>query len=92
MTTQIDTAQFKQTEVIKSLKSKQSSNEPLNNESSEMKTKGKRGRKPKYFTDEDRINARRQQQKAYRERKKKEFNDLKALHAEYLKKNKTTTE
>lgn len=37
----------------------------------------KRGRKLKYFTDEERIEARRQQQRAYRERKKREFEELK---------------
>ena len=42
-----------------------------------VKTPAKRGRKLKYLTDEERIEARRQQQKAYRERKKKEFEELK---------------
>ena len=40
--------------------------------------KGKRGRKIKYLTDEERIEARRTQQKAYRERKKTEIEQLKA--------------
>ena len=40
--------------------------------------KGKRGRKIKYLTDEERIEARRSQQKAYRERKKTEVEELKA--------------
>ena len=47
------------------------------NETTE-KTKSTRGRKRKYNTDEERIQARRAQQKAYRERKKKEFEELKA--------------
>lgn len=42
-----------------------------------VKTPAKRGRKLKYLTDEERIEARRQQQKAYRERKKREFEELK---------------
>ena len=37
----------------------------------------KRGRKIKYLTDEERVEARRQQQKAYRERKKREMEELK---------------
>ena len=40
--------------------------------------KGKRGRKIKYLTEEERIEARRSQQKAYRERKKTEVEELKA--------------
>ena len=43
------------------------------------KTKSTRGRKRKYNTEEERIQARRAQQKAYRERKKKEFEELKAM-------------
>lgn len=37
----------------------------------------KKGRRVKYLTDEERINARRLQQKAYRARKKKELQELK---------------
>ena len=40
--------------------------------------KGKRGRKIKYLTDEERIEARRTQQKEYRERKKTEMQELRA--------------
>ena len=40
--------------------------------------KGKRGRKIKYLTDEERIEARRTQQKEYRERKKVEMQELRA--------------
>ena len=39
----------------------------------------KRGRKIKYKTDEERIEARRRQQKAYRERKRNELLKLKEL-------------
>ena len=39
----------------------------------DVKQKQKRGRKIKYITEEDKINARRQQQPAYRERKKNEM-------------------
>ena len=60
----IDTTQFNETNVIKSLRSKQT-----------------RGRKRKYATEEERILARRAQQKTYRERKNKEFAELKALKA-----------
>ena len=41
--------------------------------------KSNRGRKRKYTTDEERILARRVQQKAYRERKKNELFELRAL-------------
>ena len=41
--------------------------------------KSRRGRKIKYQTDEERIEARRRQQKAYRERKKKELLKLKEM-------------
>ena len=46
-------------------------------ETNEEKPKQTRGRKRKYNTDEERIQARRAQQKAYRERKKKELEELK---------------
>ena len=39
----------------------------------------KRGRRIKYHTDEERIEARRKQQKAYRERKRKELLELKEM-------------
>lgn len=42
-------------------------------------TIARRGRKIKYTTDEDRIAARRQQQREYRARKKQEMEDLKAF-------------
>ena len=90
MTTQIDTTQFireansakqKETDVIKSLKNKQvdSLGEPAA-ETLEA-PKSNRGRKRKYSTDEERILARRAQQKAYRERKKLELLELRALKA-----------
>ena len=41
--------------------------------------KSRRGRKIKYQTDEERIEARRRQQKAYRERKKNELLKLKEM-------------
>ena len=47
--------------------------------SSEIKKETKRGRKIKYKTDEERIEARRRQQKAYRERKRNELLKLKEL-------------
>ena len=47
--------------------------------SSEIKKGSKRGRKIKYATDEERIEARRRQQKAYRERKKNELLKLKEM-------------
>lgn len=89
MTTNIDTTQFNETEVIKSLRSKQSDelvtddnnvNELLADEST-TPSKSNRGRKRKYQSDEERIIARRLQQKQYRERKKKELLELRALKA-----------
>ena len=82
----INTELFNETEVIKSLRSKQSDgyvtgdNELLADEPT-TPSKSNRGRKKKYATDEERIIARRLQQKAYRERKKKELLELRALKA-----------
>ena len=64
-TNQINTELFNDTDVIKSLKSKQSDSDV-----DSVKAKSTRGRKRKYQSDEERILARRAQQKAYRERKK----------------------
>ena len=65
--------------VIQKLKEKVE-NETTDEVKDEVKTETKstRGRKRKYNTAEERIQARRAQQKAYRERKKKEFEELKA--------------
>ena len=66
--------------VIQKLKQKSKvkpENEPVSEEP-EVEVKSTRGRKRKYKTAEERIQARRAQQKAYRERKKKEFEELKA--------------
>ena len=91
----IDTTQFNETNVIKSLKSKQSNelvaddnavNELVTDEPAPQKSN--RGRKRKYQTDEERIIARRLQQKAYRERKKKELAELRALKAHIEAQNK----
>lgn len=64
---EIDTTQFKDTPIIRKLK-----------ETEESKPKSTRGRKRKYNTPEERLAARRIQQKAYRERKKAEFAALKS--------------
>lgn len=64
------------------------SDELLNEVTAEEPTpKPTRGRKRKYATDEERILARRAQQKAYRERKKKELAELRALKASLEGKN-----
>ena len=67
--------------------------EVITQTTSEIKkeVKSRRGRKIKYQTDEERIEARRRQQKAYRERKKKELLKLKEL-VEKNKKEQTLTE
>ena len=82
----IDTTQFKSTNVIRSLKSKQVNSESglvtaePSNEAPPQKNN--RGRKRKYQSDEERIIARRAQQKAYRERKKKELAELRTFKAQ----------
>ena len=94
-TNNIDTTQFNETDVIRTLRLKQTDelvadesvindNESVINsevQCNEVVTKSNRGRKKKYATEEERILARRAQQKAYRERKKKELAELKALKA-----------
>lgn len=82
---QINTELFNETEVIKSLKSKcQESTESLvvDKIAEQSPAKSNRGRKRKYATDEERILARRAQQKAYRDRKKLELAELRALKAQ----------
>ena len=83
-TNQINTELFNDTDVIKSLKSKQS-----DSNADSVKAKSTRGRKRKYQSDEERILARRAQQKAYRERKKMELAELRALKAKLDAENKT---
>lgn len=65
---EIDTTQFKDTPIIRKLKDEHELPKPKSN----------RGRKRKYNTAEERLAARRVQQKAYRERKKAELVALKA--------------
>lgn len=79
--TEINVTEFIETPVIKKLKEKQT--KPENEERAEshelrevIEVKCTRGRKRKYNTEEERIQARRLQQKAYRERKKKELEEL----------------
>ncbi|KAK8895926.1 hypothetical protein M9Y10_013812 [Tritrichomonas musculus] len=91
--TNINTELFNNTQVIKLLKNKQTTNETTKENIVEsdspnepcdvnpVKPKSNRGRKKKYATDEERILARRAQQKAYRERKKKELQELRELKA-----------
>ena len=74
--TPLDVSQFIDTPIIKSLKAKQEVNSHVD---VNAKPKSKRRRKPKYFTDEERINAHRLQQKQYRERRNKELAELRAM-------------
>ncbi|KAK8896890.1 hypothetical protein M9Y10_014816 [Tritrichomonas musculus] len=80
--TEINVTEFIETPVIKKLKEKQTKPEYEEEraESPELRevieVKCTRGRKRKYNTEEERIQARRLQQKAYRERKKKELEEL----------------
>ena len=86
--TKINVEEFVDTPVIQKLKQKNLEvlSEAKQNSKSEdelkveakVETKSTRGRKRKYNTEEERIQARRAQQKAFRERKKKEFEELKA--------------
>ena len=73
--TTIDTKQFKETPVIQSLKHVLR----MSNEVVTSQQPNKRGRKNKYQTDEERIAARRAQQKAYRDRRKQELLELRAM-------------
>ena len=75
MTSDIDTTQFNDTPVIRKLAE-------TNEKKSKKRTKSSddtstRGRKKKYNTDEERLEARRLQQRQYRERKRAELAALK---------------
>ena len=87
----IDTTQFNDTPIIQRLKEKSSAstNESSlvqdavstrslrqSEEESAKQSKIKPGRKSKYVTDEERLEARRAQQKAYRERKRLEYQQM----------------
>ena len=87
---EIDTTQFNDTPVMRAVQASQQSCRKLT-ESSEKKSSKRtksseetstRGRKRKYNTDEERLEARRLQQRAYRERKKAELATLKASQVE----------
>ena len=87
----IDTTEYVDTPVIQKLKQELEKNENKDVEIEaevEVNVPRKRGRKQKYFTDEERIKARRAQQKAYRERKKQELAELRARVEAYESKNK----
>ncbi len=98
MSNKIDLTQFNQTKVIKKL-TKSKSNENLKNidiEEEQIKPepkieteKQKRGRKSKYMSQEERLEARRLQQKEYRLRKKQELEELKKIAESVLKKEDT---
>lgn len=78
MTSELDTTQFKDTPIIRKLKVDTSQTSQTNEKKEDVKTKSNRGRKRKYNTTEERLAARRLQQKAYRERKKAELVKLKS--------------
>ena len=75
MTSDIDTTQFIDTPIIRKLAETAEKKSRKRTKSSESST---RGRKRKYNTDEERLEARRLQQRQYRERKKAELVALKA--------------
>ena len=78
MSQNLDLGEFKETAIIKKLKkSKSKDNLKDIDHAATTETKEKRGRKQKYATIEERNEARKQQQKAYRERKKKEVQSMK---------------
>lgn len=85
---------FKPTPIVKKISHSKSSEklkeldqpveETQTNETvAEVKPVRQRGRKTKYATDEERLEARKQQQREYRERKKLEIKNLKDKIAEY---------
>ena len=85
MTSELDTTQFKDTPIIRKLKVDTSQidevkgfDEKQREKKEDVKPKSNRGRKRKYNTTEERLAARRLQQKAYRERKKAELVKLKS--------------
>ena len=81
MTSELDTTQFKDTPIIRKLKvdtSQTNETKQTDETKEDVKTKSNRGRKRKYNTTEERLAARRLQQKAYRERKKAELLKLKS--------------
>ena len=75
MTSELDTTQFKDTPIIRKLKIETSQ---IDEKKEDVKPKSNRGRKRKYNTTEERLAAKRLQQKAYRERKKAELVKLKS--------------
>ena len=88
MTNKLDLSQFNKTDIVKKLSKSKSEENLLNilegEPPAEIKTepapeKQKRGRKSKYNTPEERLEARRKQQKEYRLRKKAELEELKKL-------------
>ena len=78
MTSELDTTQFKDTPIIRKLKVDTSQTSQTDETKEDVKPKSNRGRKRKYNTTEERLAARRLQQKAYRERKKAELVKLKS--------------
>ncbi|KAK8834090.1 hypothetical protein M9Y10_020176 [Tritrichomonas musculus] len=93
MSNKIDLTQFNQTNVIKKL-TKSKSNENLKNIIEEetnktiiepIATVSRRGRKSKYNSQDERLEARRQQQREYRLRKKQELEELKKIAASIKK-------
>ena len=89
MTSELDTTQFKDTPIIRKLKVDTSQTSQTDETKEDVKPKydgvaeiqqnrSNRGRKRKYNTTEERLAARRLQQKAYRERKKAELLKLKS--------------
>lgn len=78
MTSELDTTQFKDTPIIRKLKVDTSQTPQTDETKEDVKHKSNRGRKRKYNTTEERLAARRLQQKAYRERKKAELLKLKS--------------
>ena len=80
MTSDIDTTQFNDTPVIRKLAetAEKKSRKRTKSQDSDSST---RGRKKKYNTDEERLEARRLQQRQYRERKRAELAALKQNHS-----------
>lgn len=73
ITNELDVSQFADTPVIRKL----AKETEKKNKKQTKQEQNARGRKRKYNTDEERLEARRIQQRAYRERKKAELAQLK---------------
>ena len=74
---ELDTTKFNDTPIIRKLSKNKADEQPKSPIESPNAPKSNRGRKRKYNSPEERLAARRLQQRAYRERKKQQAQDMK---------------